>query len=245
VCCSVYHSRTSVLQCVAVCCFVLQCVAVCCSVFRGVLECCSVLQCVAVRCSVLQVYHSKKKRPTSPPKRPVTPQTALHSHGTPQNSLTFLQNSPVFPQTALHHRKEIYIPAEQPCISTNRFTSLQRDLYSRNRDLCKSRPTQKSPVTPENSPTFPQMALHFHKPLYITATRPILPQQGSMQDRPNAKEPCNASKQPYIPAEQPCITAKETYHPATGLMCRESPTLKSPIFPPNSLILPPKRPISS
>jgi len=52
--------RSSVLQCVAVCCSVLQCVAVCCRAhcfpcqLFGVVVCCSVLQCVAVRCSVLQ-----------------------------------------------------------------------------------------------------------------------------------------------------------------------------------------------
>ena len=46
--------RSSVLQCVVVCCSVLQCVAVCCSVLQRVAVCCSVLQCVAVCCSVLQ-----------------------------------------------------------------------------------------------------------------------------------------------------------------------------------------------
>jgi len=74
------HTRTSVLQCVAVCCSVLQCGAVCCSVVQYDAVCCSashvyrgeelhqhvrcedspsemnqsVLQCVAVCCSVLQ-----------------------------------------------------------------------------------------------------------------------------------------------------------------------------------------------
>jgi len=40
--------RSSVLQCVAVCCSVLQCVAVCCSVSQCVAVCYSMLQCVAV-----------------------------------------------------------------------------------------------------------------------------------------------------------------------------------------------------
>jgi len=46
--------KSSMLQCVAVCCSVLQCVAVCCSVLQQVAVCCSVLQCVAVCCSKLQ-----------------------------------------------------------------------------------------------------------------------------------------------------------------------------------------------
>ena len=52
--------RTSVLQCVAVCCSVLQCVAVCCSVLQCVAVCCSVLQCVAVCCSVLQCWEIQR-----------------------------------------------------------------------------------------------------------------------------------------------------------------------------------------
>jgi len=47
-------TRTSLWQCVAVCCCVLQCVVVCCSVLQCVAVCCSVLQCVAVCHSVLQ-----------------------------------------------------------------------------------------------------------------------------------------------------------------------------------------------
>jgi len=46
--------RSSVSQCVVVCCSVLQCVAVCCSVLQCDAVCCSVLQCVKVCCGVLQ-----------------------------------------------------------------------------------------------------------------------------------------------------------------------------------------------
>ena len=60
---NIRYLKSSVLQCVAVCCSVLQYVAMCCSVLqcvaicRCVLQCavcCSLLQCVAVCCSVLQ-----------------------------------------------------------------------------------------------------------------------------------------------------------------------------------------------
>jgi len=46
--------KSSVLQCVAVCCSVFRCVAVCRSVLQCVAVCCSVLQRVAACCSVYQ-----------------------------------------------------------------------------------------------------------------------------------------------------------------------------------------------
>ena len=63
--------RSSVLQCVAVCCSVLLCVTVSYSVLQCVAVCCGVLQCVAVCCSVLQCVETHRTKRLSCCLRPM------------------------------------------------------------------------------------------------------------------------------------------------------------------------------